>query len=152
MNAEKRRTKHRTTQKLLYEEESYLIRGACFNIYKNFRNTQKEVVYQRSLLEELKTKGLRVEKEKRLPVYYLGKKVGIYTPDLVINDTIVIELKAKPFLHRDDIQQFWHYLKNSEFKLGFLVNFGEPNGVRIIRKIYDRVRRSSVNSSVGSAE
>ena len=122
--------------KLLFEQESYLIRGACFEIYKKFRNTQKETVYQRSLFEELKIKGLKLEREKQLPVYHLGTKVGVYTPDLVVNERIVIELKAKPFLHKDDISQFWYYLKNSEFKLGFLINFGEPKGVKIVRRIY----------------
>lgn len=125
---------------LLYQKESYLIRGSCFAIYKKFRNAQKETVYQKSLVEELKIKGLIVEREKQLPIYHLGKKVGIYTPDLVVNNTIIIELKAKPFLHKEDLEQFWHYLKNSEYRLGFLVNFGEPNGAKIIRKVYDTAR------------
>lgn len=51
--------------------------------------------------------------------------------------------KAKPFLHREDIQQFWYYLKNSQFKLGFLINFGEPGGVKIVRKVYDTARQRS---------
>lgn len=138
MNAEPSRTIRRTT--LIYPRESYIIRGACFTIYKKFRNTQKESVYQKALTEELKQKGLIVEREKQLPIHYLGIKVGVYTPDLLVNNTIIIELKAKPFLHKDDVQQFWHYLKNSEFKLGFLVNFGEPNGVKIIRRVYEKAR------------
>lgn len=139
-NTELSGTTHRTTQKaFLYPKESYFIRGACFAIYKKFRNTQKESIYQKSLLEELKSKELTVEREKQLPVFHLGKKVGVYTPDLIVNETIIIELKAKPFLHKDDIQQFWYYLKNSTFRLGFLVNFGEPDGVRIIRRIYGSV-------------
>ena len=125
---------------LLYSQESYLIRGACFDIYKKFRSTQKESVYQRSLLEELKSKGLRAEREKQFPVYHLGAKVGIYTPDLIVNDAIILELKTKPFLHKEDIRQFWYYLKNSKFTLGFLINFGEPNGVKIIRRIYEKAR------------
>lgn len=139
-SAEPIRTIHRTTQKtFLYPEESYLIREACFEIYKKFRNTQKESVYQKSLLEEIKIKGLNVEREKQLPVYHLGKKGGVYVPDLLINQAIILELKAKPFLHREDMRQFWYYLKNSEFKLGFLVNFGESNGVRIIRRIHSKL-------------
>lgn len=126
---------------LLYPKESYIIRGACFLIYKKFRNTQKESVYQKSLLQELKKEGLSVEREKQLPVYHLGVKVGVYSPDLLINNSIIIELKTKPFLHQKDIQQFWYYLKNSEFKLGFLVNFGEQNGVKIIRRIYETARQ-----------
>jgi|SRR3989344_2390454 len=139
MNTELSGTQHGTKQKFLYPEESYIIRGACFNIYKKFRNTQKESVYQKSLLVELTSKGLIVEREKQLPVFHLKTKVGVYIPDLVINGIIVIELKAKPFIHKQDLQQFWYYLKNSEFTLGFLVNFGEPNGVKIIRRVYNNL-------------
>lgn len=134
--------------KFLFKEESYLIRGACFDIYKKFRNTQKELVYQRSLALELKNKGLLVEREKQMPVYHLGEKVGTYTPDIIVNGSIVLELKAKTLLLKEDVQQFWYYLKNTNFKLGFLVNFGEPQGVKIIRRVYDtsRIPRSSAFS------
>lgn len=133
---------------LIYQNESYLIRGACFAIYKKFRNTQKESVYQRSLLEELKRKNLIIEREKQLPIHHLGVKVGVYIPDLIVNNVILLELKAKPFLHKDDISQFWYYLKNSKFKLGFLINFGEPDGVRIIRRVYGLVKHEKTQNSV----
>ena len=125
---------------LLFEKESYLIRGAIFEIYKHFRNTQNEVVYRNALSQELKKQGLSVEIEKRIPVSYLGRTVGTYVPDLVVNKTICIELKAKPFFHKEDKEQFWHYLKNSNFRLGFLVNFGATGGVQIIRRVYDVAR------------
>lgn len=131
------------TQKLLYEKESYLIRGACFTIYKKFRNAQKESVYQKALTEELKKLQMYVEREKQLPIYHLKVKVGVYTPDIIVNNKIILELKAKPFLHKGDISQFWHYLKNSEFRLGFLINFGETNGVKIMRRVYDLTRQRS---------
>ncbi len=137
-NAEKRK---KYQGPLLFQNESYLIRGACFNIYKKFRNTQKESIYQRALKEELKTQGLIAEREKQLPIYHLGVKVGAYTPDLLVNDSIILELKAKPYFTKEDLQQFWYYLKNSKFKLGFLINFGEPNGVNIIRRVYDVARK-----------
>lgn len=150
MNAEKRGIQRRTTQNratpLLYEKESYVIRGACFALYKRFQNIHKESVYQKALAEEIKSKGFLVEREQQFPVYHLGVKVGIYVPDLVVNNSILIELKAKPFIHKEDVSQFWHYLKNSEFKLGFLINFGEPNGVKIIRRVYDVARAYSVSA------
>lgn len=133
-------TRNKADKNLLYQRESYLIRGACFNIYKKFRNTQKEIVYQKALEVELNSKGLIVEREKQIPVYHLRVKVGVYIPDLIVNNMILIELKAKPFLHKEDIAQFWHYLKNSRFKLGFLVNFGNQNGAEIIRRVYDSAR------------
>src|SRR5437870_3533095 len=114
-------TQNNTELFLLFPRESYIIRGACFTLYKTFRNTQKETIYQRALEIELNKQGLAVEREKQLPVYYLKKKVGTYIPDLVVNKAILIELKVKPQVSIDDEKQFWHYLKNSQFKLGFLV-------------------------------
>lgn len=145
MNAKLRNTD------ILHPQESYIIQGACFNIYKKFRNTQKESVYQKSLAAELKKEGLTVEREKQLPVYHLDIKVGTYTPDLLVNESIIIELKTKLFLHKDDIKQFWYYLKNSIFRLGFLVNFGEPNGVKIIRRVYDTARPLNFSRSLASS-
>lgn len=131
----------------LFEGESYIIRGAAYEIYKKFRNSQKEKVYQRALAGELKIKGLQIEFEKRLPVYHRNKKVGTYVPDIVVNGKIMIELKAKPFIHRQDQEQFWYYLKNSDFLLGFLMNFGSPNGVQIIRRVYDKSRKVQRSSA-----
>jgi len=121
---------------LIYKQESYIIQGVAFDIYKKFRNRHKEKVYQNSFYLGLKNKGLNVEKEKRIDILYNNKKVGTYTPDLVVNSAIFIELKVKPILTKEDIQQFWHYLKVSNYRLGYLINFGQKNGVQIIRKIY----------------
>jgi len=62
-------------------------------------------------------------------------------PDLIINDSILIELKAKPRLLKEDEKQFWYYLKGTDYKLGFLINFGAPDGVEIVRKVYDSARK-----------
>lgn len=126
---------------LLYKNESYIIQGVAFDIYKQFRNNHKEKVYHNAFYMGLIYKGLKVEKEKRINVYYKNKKVGIYTPDLIVNNIILIELKAKPILNKEDIKQFWYYLKGSQYKVGYLVNFGAPRGVQIIRRVYDTARK-----------
>ena len=123
---------------LIYKQESYIIQGVAFDIYKQFRNRHKEKVYHNSFYHGLKDKNLKVDKERRIDIYYNGKKVGTYTPDLVIEDKILIELKVKPRLTSDDIKQFWYYLKASGYRLGFLINFGASNGVQIIRRIYGK--------------
>ena len=128
-------------EKLLYEKESYLIIGGAFEIYKQFRNRHKEIVYLRAYSSYLKDKGLFIETEKQIPVYFNGKKVGIYTPDIIVNNCIFIELKCKPKLSQDDIKQFWYYLKATDYKIGFLINFGASNGVEFIRRIYDSARK-----------
>lgn len=128
-------------EKFLYKQESYIIQGVAFDIYKQFRNRHKEKIYHNSFYYGLKDKGLGVEKEKRMDIYYNERKVGTYTPDLVVENKIIIELKVKPKLTQDDIKQFWHYLKSSKFKIGYLINFGTLNGVQIIRRVYDKARK-----------
>ena len=132
---------NKTTGKLIYEKESYLIRGACFDLYKELGSGHKESVYQKGLSILLKEKGLDISREKRIPVKIQGKSLGNYTPDFVVNDSIILETKAKKLLTKQDIKQFWHYLKATNYKLGFLVNFGKPGGVQIIRRIYEEARK-----------
>jgi GxxExxY protein len=125
---------------LLYKEESYIIQGGAYDVYKKLRNKHKEVVYQRAYTFYLEENGLKVETEKSIPVYYNNKKVGSYVPDIVVNNNIFIELKSKSVVTENDIQQFWHYLKSSDYKLGYLINFGRSDGVQIIRRIYDKAK------------
>jgi len=125
---------------LLYEKESYEIRGAAFEIYKSLRNGHKEKVYQNAFYISLKKRGLAVDRERRIKIYYTGEDIGTYTPDFIINKAMLIELKAKPILVQNDIKQFWQYLKGSRYKLGFLINFGSNDGVEIIRRVYDTAR------------
>ncbi len=125
---------------LLYKEESYVIQGGAFEVYKQFRNRHKESVCMRALVQYLTAKGLNVAQEKQIPVYFQGKKVGVYIPDIVVNDAILVELKCKLNVTHDDVMQFWHYLTSSNYKLGYLINFGRSNGVQIIRRVYDTAR------------
>ena len=127
--------------KLLYEYESYLIRGACFELYKELGCGHKEVAYQRGLEIKLKEQNLSVTREKQIPIKVSGKKVGAYVPDMIVNNCIMLEIKAKRLIIRQDIRQFWEYLQVTPYKLGFLINFGRPGGVQIIRRVYDTARK-----------
>ena len=124
----------------LYEEESYQIRGACFEVYKAFGGAFKEKVIDRALTKALKKRGLKVEDQKRIDIYFDGEKVGTYVPDKIVNKNILLELKAKPFLTKQDVDQFWKYLKGSKYKLGFLINFS-PTKLEIKRIVYDKARK-----------
>lgn len=121
---------------LLFEKESYDIRGACYKVYRTLRNNHKEIVYHNALVDSLVKMGYQVGKNVRVPVFYEGKSVGVYVPDVVVNGMIVIELKCKPYVTKDDLNQFWYYLKNTPYQVGFLVNFGHSSGVEIHRRIH----------------
>lgn len=124
----------------LYEKESYQIRGACFDVYKAFGGAFKEKAIDRALTKALEKRGLRVEEQKRIDIYFEKEKVGTYVPDKIINNCILLEIKAKPFLTKQDVDQFWKYLKGSQYKLGFLINFS-PTKLEIKRIVYDTARK-----------
>jgi GxxExxY protein len=129
---------------LVYENESYKVRSAIFRVYKELGSGHKEIVYQKALYLSLLKEGLDIEKEKRLPVMFENESVGVYVPDFLINKKFIVELKAKPFITKEDRKQFWQYLKGTDCKLGFLVNFGKPGGVEIIRRVYDTARQEKL--------
>ena len=128
----------------LYEKETKKIREACQEIWNEFGGAFKEKILEQSLIISLKEKRLEIENQKRINIYFKDKKVGTYIPDLIINNIILIELKCKPFLTFEDKKQFWHYLKASPYKVGFLINFS-PKKLEIVRRIYDKARRKKAS-------
>jgi len=120
---------------LLYQDESYKIRGACFNVYNILGGGIQEKIITRALTQELLSKELKIESQPRIDIVYKGKKIGIYIPDIIINNTIIVEIKSKPLITKEDEKQFWSYLKGSLYKLGFLINFS-PSELIIKRFIH----------------
>ena len=134
---------------LLYPELSFKIRGACYEVYNQLSGVYRESVFEKALMVELEDRGLSAERQKRIKLTYKGRPVGIYIPDIIVEDKVLMELKSKPVLLDTDRQQFWNYLKGSEYKVGFLVNFG--NKIEIIRRVYDRARQHNQHKSAISA-
>lgn len=116
---------------LLYEELSYKVRGAMIEVHKTLGSGHKETVYHRALAEEFKKRDINFCEEKPIDVVYNDKKVGTYKPDFIVEDKIIVEIKAVSFMPRNFEEQLTHYLKGTKYKLGFLANFG---GRRIIVK------------------
>jgi GxxExxY protein len=118
----------------LYEQESYKIRGACFDVYNKLGGGIKENIIERAVTKELKDRGFSIENQKRIDVSSKEEKIGIYIPDVVVDGKIMLELKSRPFITKLDEKQFWGYLQGSEYELGFLINFG-PQKLTIKRYI-----------------
>ena len=127
---------------LLYKDESYKIRGACFAVYNELGGGIKEDIIHRSLSHEICSTGLKVENKKQIPIYYKNQKVGMYFPDIIVDDKIIIEIKSKPFITKEDEKQFWGYLKGSKYQLGFLICFS-PQKLTIKRYIHTKNSRSA---------
>ena len=125
----------RKVNDFLYEDLSYKIRGCAFKVYNALGFGHKENIYQKALASEFSKAGINFEKEKALSVLYDGKKVGTYKPDFVTEDKIIIELKAVPLMPKNYAAQLTYYLKGTNYKLGFLINFGSEK-LDIRRRIW----------------
>jgi GTP-binding protein LepA len=144
-------TRTNADDKLLYEDLTYKIRGAAFQVRKKIGLGHKEIVYQKALEEEFKASQLNFEKEKVINIVYEGKKIGIYRPDFVVEDKIIVEIKALPFIGANEEKQIWTYLKGSDYKLLLLINFS-PKDIFIKRIIYDTVRNGQRESASSPRE
>ena len=84
-----------------------------------------EKVYENALAIELASEGLNIETQKLITVYYEGQVIGDYYADLILDDEIVVELKAVKVLENIHFAQCQNYLKATGKKLGLIINFGE---------------------------
>ena len=109
--------------RLIYEEETFVIRGAVFEVYKTLGDGYLEEVYQNALEEELKLRGIPFVAKKELHIMYKGRDCGLYEPDFICFDKIIVELKAVETLHPKHSAQLMNYLRATGHKLGLLVNF-----------------------------
>lgn len=140
-------TRMNTNQKrihtnIIHKDLSYALQGCLFKISNEYGTGHKEKVYQNLLADYLNDQHISVEKEKSINVYSnkTRKMVGTYRPDLVVDNKIIVEVKATTGLSRKDEKQLYYYLKNSDYELGYLVNFGTPK-VYIKRIVFTNDRK-----------
>jgi GxxExxY protein len=108
-----------------FQEDTYKIIGACFEVYREKGCGFLEAVYQECLEMELVLQGIAFVPKKPLALEYKGRPLkSKYEPDLICLDTIVVELKAVKDLAAEHRAQVQNYLKATGLKIGLLVNFG----------------------------
>ncbi|MBP9665148.1 MAG: GxxExxY protein [Pyrinomonadaceae bacterium] len=95
-----------------------------YTVYNTLGYGFLESVYQNAMMLELVGSGLRVEPERGIAVSYNGRVVGTFAADLVVEDRVIIELKAKERLINADEAQLTNYLRATEIEIGLLFNFG----------------------------
>lgn len=129
--------------KLLYKELSYKVQGAFFEVWNELGSAYKENVYQKALIREFNLRKIPFETEKSIDLIYKGEKVGVYRLDFVIDDKIILEIKAQLELPSVMESQLYYYLKATKYKVGYLVNFGSEK-LDIRRRIY--TKNTDINS------
>ena len=96
MELEEQMSRSSTNDEYLYEELTYKIRGAFFEVYNTLGPGFKEVIYHRALAVQFRLLDLPFEEEAPLPIVFKGEKIGIYKPDLVVDNKVIVEIKALP--------------------------------------------------------
>jgi GxxExxY protein len=122
---------------LLFEEETYAVLGACFEVYKDKGCGFLEAVYQECLELELGFRSIPFVAQAELDLTYKGRPLKqLYKPDLICYGKIILEIKAVSALADEHRAQIHNYLKATGLRVGLLVNFGHHPKVeheRIIR-------------------
>lgn len=109
---------------LLADEITSKIIGAIYEVHLILGPGFLEAVYQKALVKELQLRGLFLEEQKELRVIYKGEDVGLYFPDIMVENQVVVELKAVDSLKPVYQAQLLNYLKATGSRVGLLVNFG----------------------------
>ncbi|WP_395066268.1 GxxExxY protein [Flavobacterium sp.] len=128
---------------LLHKDLTDIILKTFYEVYNELGYGFLENVYQNALLIELRNKGLNVVPQKRIKVYYKGYEVGDYFADIIVEDKIILELKAVEYIVEQFENQIVNYLRGTDCEVGLLLNFGKKPEFR--RKIFENKRKIRKN-------
>ncbi len=124
-----------TNKEGLYKDLTYKIIGALYEVHNELGSVHKESIYHKAVALEFKLKGLDFVEEPQLPVEYKGKKIGVYKPDFIIENKVVLEIKVAPMITKSMFDQIFYYIRGTKYKLVLLANFGTTR-LTIKRRIY----------------
>jgi len=110
---------------IVYKELSYTIIEACMEVHKILGPGFTEKIYEEAVIREISSRYIAFERQKPIEVFYKGDKIGEYRLDIVVDNKIILELKAVAELNSTFEAQLFSYLKATNLKLGILINFGK---------------------------
>jgi GxxExxY protein len=120
---------------LLHKDVTERVIGAAFEVYRELGYGFLEKVYQKAMVHELTLMGVRCEEEPPTPAMYKGVKLLDYFGDLLVEDVVMVELKAHKTYQPDDEAQLRNELHASHHEVGLLVNSGR-DGVTFKRMVF----------------
>jgi GxxExxY protein len=124
---------------LIPQELIDIILTQFYRIYNDLGYGFLERVYQNALYFALVDAGLKCEAEKPIKIYHDGRIVGDYRADLLVEDSVILELKACEELNPAHEAQLINYLKSTKIEVGYLLNFGKK--AKFSRKVYSNNRK-----------
>jgi GxxExxY protein len=121
-----------------HKELTSKILACAYKVHRELGFGFLESVYQNALMVELECAGLCGEKQRMLRVHYAGQVVRDFIADIVVENKVILELKAVKEMNYSHEAQLVNYLKATGIELGLLINFGES--LQVKRKIFDGAR------------
>ena len=112
--------------KIIHKELAYEIIGAAFKVHNTLGAGFLEKVYENALMIALRKKGMKCQQQAPIKVAYEGEVVGEYFADILVNDSVILELKTVEALTNVHWAQAINYLKATGFRLVILINFAKP--------------------------
>lgn len=129
---------------MIYQDVTDKIIKAFYNVYNTLGYGFLEKVYENALIYELEKLGLNAIQQKPIKVYYDRILVGEYFVDIIVENKVVIELKAVETFQENHANQLMNYLKATDIEVGLLLNFGQEP--RFIRKIFTNDKKKIRNN------
>ncbi len=127
-------------QKMLHHALTEKIIGVFYDVYNELGHGFLESIYETAMVIALREKGLVVEQQVEVPVWFRGNKIGNFFADLFVEGVVIVELKAVRSIDPSHEAQLLHYLRSTQIELGLLLNFGVRPEIK--RKIFDNPRKS----------
>ncbi len=124
---------------MLLENKTRQIIKCFYEVYNTLGYGFLEKVYEKSVIKELRANNFFCEEQKKIDVFYKGEQVGEYYTDILVDNEIILELKAAESICEEHEFQLINYLKATNIELGLLLNFGKKPEIK--RKIFTNDRK-----------
>lgn len=109
--------------KLLHESLTQEIIGSAFEVLNSLGHGFHEKPYENAMVIELESRALSVAQQSPYEIVYRGKNVGLYVPDLVVDDSVIVDAKVIDRIGDHEVGQMMNYLRITKLKVGLLLNF-----------------------------
>lgn len=129
-------------EKYLHQDLTEKVIAHYYKVYNTLGFGFLEKVYEKSLILELQKNDIPFEKQKPIKVYYNSEIVGDYIADIIVDNRIILEIKAAEIIKEEHELQLINYLKATQIELGLLLNFGKVPEIR--RKIFTNDRKKLI--------
>ena len=133
----------------LHSELTSAIINAFYSVHSELGFGFLEKVYENALAIALRERGFHVVQQAPIPVWFHRQKVGEYYADIIVDEKVILELKAAESLVPEHEKQLLNYLKATEIQVGLLLNFGRRAEVR--RKVFETARNKRPVGQDGGA-